>query len=83
MSKETTQMFKVDLQMFNDGGASGAEGTVATTENAPKAESKPSGSSRRSKSGEFDKCSKMSIITVSKDFRESMPTTSLQFNHNL
>ena len=50
------KLFKVDLQMFNDGGASGgAEGTaVASTENAPKVENKPSGSNRRSRSGEFD-----------------------------
>ena len=49
-------MFKVGLQLFNDGGATGgAEGSVATaTENAPKVETKPSGSNRRSKSGEFD-----------------------------
>ena len=47
-------MFKVDLQLFNDGGATGAEGSTASTESAPKTESKPSGSSRRSKSGEFD-----------------------------
>ena len=49
--------FKVDLQLFNDGGAAtgGADGSTATaTENAPKAEAKPSGSSRRSKAGEFD-----------------------------
>lgn len=54
MSKVKTFQFKVDLQMFNDGGASGAEGTssATATENAPKAES-ISGSSRR-KSGEFD-----------------------------
>lgn len=56
MSNETkTTMFKVDLQLFNDGGAAGAEGSeAASTENAPKADTKPSGSSRRSKSGEFD-----------------------------
>ena len=47
-------MFKVDLQLFNDGGAVGAEGSTASTESAPKTESKPSGSSRRSKSGEFE-----------------------------
>ena len=48
------KLFKVDLQMFNDGGASGAEGSTATTtENAPKVETKPNGSNRRSKSGEF------------------------------
>lgn len=48
--------FKVDLQLFNDGGATGgAEGSTATaTENAPKTDIKPSGSSRRSKSGEFE-----------------------------
>lgn len=49
------KMFKADLQLFNDGGtASGAEGTAAAAENAPKAETKPSGVGRRSKSGEFD-----------------------------
>lgn len=54
MSNET-KMFKVDLQLFNDGGATGgAEGSVVSAENAPKVESKPSGSNRRSKSGEFD-----------------------------
>lgn len=56
MSYETRKKFKVDLQLFNDGGeAGGAEGGVeAATENAPKTDVKPSGSSRRSKSGEFD-----------------------------
>ena len=54
MPKVLKRMFKVDLQLFNDGGAAGAEGSVAATENAPKTESKPSGSSRRSKTGEFD-----------------------------
>ena len=54
MPKVSEQMFKVDLQLFNDGGATGgAESSVATTENAPKTENTPSGSSRRSKSGEF------------------------------
>ena len=54
MPKLLKELFKVDLQLFNDGGAAGAEGTGATaTENAPKAESKPNGSSRRSKSGEL------------------------------
>ena len=47
-------MFKVDLQFFNGGGGTGAEGSTASTENAPKTENIPSGSSRRSKSGEFD-----------------------------
>ena len=53
MSKVLRKMFKVDLQLFNDGGATGAEGS-ASAENAPKTENVPSGSSRRSKSGEFD-----------------------------
>ena len=50
------KLFKVDLQLFNDGGATGgAEGSAqATTENAPKTDVKPSGSGRRSKSGEFE-----------------------------
>ena len=54
MSKLMKRLFKVDLQLFNDGGSAGAEGgsEAASTENAPKAEVK-SGSSRR-KSGEFD-----------------------------
>lgn len=47
-------MFKVNLQLFNDGGATGAEGSATATENAPKTENIPNGSSRRSKSGEFD-----------------------------
>lgn len=54
MPKLLKELFKVDLQLFNDGGAAGAEGAGATaTENAPKAEVKSSGSSRRSKSGEL------------------------------
>ena len=53
MSKLTkTKLFEVDLQLFNDGGATGAEGSTSA-ENAPKVESKLSGSNRRSKSGEF------------------------------
>ena len=48
------KLFKVDLQLFNDGGAGGAEGSAVATENAPKVETKPNGSNRRSKSGEFD-----------------------------
>ena len=58
MPKVFKKMFKVDLQMFNDGGTAGAsegiQASVASTENAPKVETKPSGSNRRSKSGEFD-----------------------------
>lgn len=51
------RLFRVDLQMFNDGTASGgAEGSAqaVSTENAPKVETKVNGSNRRSKSGEFD-----------------------------
>lgn len=55
MSK-AKRTFKVDLQLFNDGGAvGGAEGSAGVaTENAPKVETKTSGSNRRSKSGAFD-----------------------------
>ena len=55
MPKMLNKMFKVDLQLFNDGGATGgAEGSGATTADAPKVETKPSGSNRRSKAGEFE-----------------------------
>lgn len=56
MPKVLKRMFKVDLQLFGDGGqAGGAESSAeAATESAPKVESKPSGSNRRSKSGEFE-----------------------------
>ena len=56
MSNTTkTKLFKVDLQLFNDGGATGgADGSTATTADAPKTDFKPSGSSRRSKAGEFE-----------------------------
>lgn len=74
MSDIKTKQFKVDLQLFNDGGATGgAEGSaVATTENAPKAEVKPSGSSRRSKSGEFD-----NVVFGKQDGTTSENATSL------
>ena len=48
------KLLKVDLQMFNDGGTAGADGSAAATEGAPKVETKMSGSNRRSKAGEFD-----------------------------
>lgn len=48
------KLLRVDLQLFNDGGAAGSEGSSGATEGAPKVETKPSGSNRRSKSGEFD-----------------------------
>ena len=50
----TRKLLKVDLQLFNDGGAAGADGSAAATEGAPKVETKPNGSNRRSKAGEFD-----------------------------
>ena len=53
MPKLIKKLFKVDLQMFNDGGASGGAEASAATENAPKVETKPNGSNRRSKQGEF------------------------------
>ena len=57
MYKTKRDLLKVDLQMFNDGGASGGAadgGAGVATEGAPKVETKPSGSNRRSKSGAFD-----------------------------
>lgn len=54
MPKFIKKLLKVDLQLFNDGGTAGAEGSVASTEGAPKVETKVNGSNRRSKSGEFD-----------------------------
>ena len=80
MSNETkTKMFKVDLQLFNDGGATGgAEGSQATaTENAPKTESKPSGSSRRSKAGEFD-----NVVFGKQEGTTASDTTSLDTEGN-
>lgn len=54
MPTTARKLFKADLQLFNDGATGGAESSAATAENAPKVETKPSGSNRRSKSGEFD-----------------------------
>jgi hypothetical protein len=73
MPKTLRKLFKVDLQLFNDGGATGgAEGSAAATENAPKAETKPSGSSRRSKQGEFD-----NVVFGKQEGTTSTETTSL------
>ena len=70
---KTSKQFKVDLQMFNDGGASGgAEGSVAGTENAPKVETKTNGSNRRSKSGAFD-----NVVFGKQEGTASDDTTSL------
>ena len=74
MSKMLKKMFKVDLQLFNDGGATGgAEGSQATTENAPKTESKPSGGSRRSKSGEYE-----NVVFGKQEGTAAEETTSLE-----
>lgn len=56
MYKTKRNWLKVDLQLFNDGGAvGGAEGSASgATESAPKVETKPNGSNRRSRSGAFD-----------------------------
>ena len=75
MSKVFKTMFKVDLQLFNEGGAAtgGAEGSGATaTENAPKVDTKPNGSNRRSKSGEFD-----NVVFGKQEGTTATDTTSL------
>ena len=54
MPATISKWLKVNLQLFNDGGTGGAEGSAEGTTSAPKVETKPSGSNRRSKSGEFD-----------------------------
>lgn len=71
MSNKENKLFKVDLQLFNDGGTTGAEGSQ-TAENAPKAENVPSGSSRRSKSGEFK-----NVVFGKQESTPSNETTSL------
>lgn len=74
MPKKLTKKFKVDLQLFNDGGATGgAEGSVATTENAPKTDIKTSGGSRHSKSGEFD-----NVVFGKQEGTTADETTSLE-----
>ena len=78
MPYEMKKMFKVDLQLFNDGGATGgAENSAATTENAPKTDIKPSGSSRRSKKGEFD-----NVVFGKQEGTTSTETTSLDTEGN-
>ena len=71
MSRLTKKLLKVDLQLLNDGGAAGAEGSQAATEGAPKAEVKL-GSSRRGKSGEFD-----NVVFGKQEGTTSADTTSL------
>lgn len=55
MPKVLKDLFKVDLQMFNDGGgaSTGGDAGAEATANAPKVETKTSGSNRHSKSGEL------------------------------
>jgi hypothetical protein len=80
MPETIKKMFKVDLQLFNDGGGAtgGAEGSVATaTENAPKTDVKPSGRSRRSKTGEFD-----DVVFGKQESASSEETTSLDTEGN-
>jgi len=71
------KLLKVDLQLFNDGGAAGAEGSVAATESAPKVETKPSGSNRRSKSGEFS-----NVVFGKQESAPENETTSLDSGGN-
>ena len=71
MSKVVRKLFAVDLQLFNDGGTAGAEGSTSTAD-APKTENIPSGSSRRSKSGEFD-----NVVFGKQEGTTSEETTSL------
>ena len=72
MPNKFKKMFKVDLQLFNDGGTAGAEGSAQSAENAPKVETKLSGSNRRSKSGEFD-----NVVFGKQESTPSDNTTSL------
>ena len=73
MPNRKRKWLKVDLQLFNDGGATGgADGSAASTESAPKTETKPSGSSRRSKSGEFD-----NVVFGKQESATDTTTTSL------
>lgn len=73
MPKLLKKLFKVNLQMFNDGGASGEAGASAGTADAPKVENTPSGSNRRSKSGEFD-----NVVFGKQEGTTADDTTSLE-----
>ena len=70
-------LLKVDLQLFNDGGAAGAEGSATSTEGASKVETKPNGSNRRSKAGEFD-----NVVFGKQEGTASTETTSLDTEGN-
>jgi len=79
MPKNNTKLFKVDLQLFNDGGAvGGAEsGATATMENAPKVEMKTNGSNRRSRTGAFD-----NVVFGKQESALANDTTSLDTEGN-
>ena len=66
------KLLKVNLQLFNDGGTVGSEGSTGATESAPKVETKTSGSNRRSKSGEFD-----NVVFGKQESSPAEETTSL------
>ena len=72
MPKLLKNLLKVDLQLFNDGGATGAEGSATSTEGASKVETKLNGSNRRSKAGEFD-----DVVFGKQEGTASTETTSL------
>lgn len=76
MPKMLKELFKVDLQMFNDGGgaSAGAEGVGAeATESAPKVESKRTGSNRQSKAGALS-----NVVYGKQEGTPSDDTTSLE-----
>ena len=77
MSETKRILSKVDLQLFNDGGASGADGSTAATEGAPKVETATGGSNRRSKSGEFD-----NVVFGKQEGTTADDTTSLDTEGN-
>ena len=71
MSKVVRKLFAVDLQLFNDGGTAGAEGSTSTAD-APKTDVRTSGGSRHSKAGEFD-----NVVFGKQEGTASNGTTSL------
>ena len=78
MSEMKRKLSKVDLQLFNDGGATGgADGSTASTTDAPKVDTKPSGSNRRSKAGEFD-----NVVFGKQEGTTSTDTTRLDTEGN-
>ena len=78
MSEMKRKLSKVDLQLFNDGGATGgADSSTASTTDAPKVDTKPSGSNRRSKAGEFD-----NVVFGKQEGTTSTDTTRLDTEGN-